>query len=40
MDGKAGAEELIAQVLRDPALLKTLASRPAPDDSNPQAEQE
>ena len=24
MDGKAGAEELIARILNDPALLKTL----------------
>ena len=30
MDGKSGAEELIAQVLQDPALLETLAAkRPA-----------
>jgi type VI secretion system protein ImpB len=40
MDGKAGAEELIARVLRDPALLKALASRPADDDPKPKAEQE
>ena len=26
MDGKTGAEELIAKVMEDPALLKTLAS--------------
>ena len=31
MDGKTGAEELIGKVLRDPALLKTLASAPKPD---------
>jgi type VI secretion system protein ImpB len=31
MDGKAGAEELIGKLLRDPALLKTLASAPNPD---------
>ncbi len=31
MDGKAGAEELIAQVMRDPALLQALASAPKPD---------
>lgn len=30
MDGKPGAEELIAKVMADPALLKTLASAPAP----------
>jgi type VI secretion system protein ImpB len=28
MDGKTGAEELIAKVLQDPALLKTLAATP------------
>jgi type VI secretion system protein ImpB len=30
MDGKTGAEELIARVLDDPSLLKTLASAPPP----------
>ena len=30
MDGKSGAEDLIAKVLNDPALLQTLASAPAP----------
>jgi type VI secretion system protein ImpB len=30
MDGKAGAEELIARVLQDPALLKSLAAAPKP----------
>jgi type VI secretion system protein ImpB len=29
MDGKTGAENLIAQVIQDPALLKSLASAPA-----------
>jgi type VI secretion system protein ImpB len=28
MDGKAGAEELVARLLRDPALLETLAAEP------------
>jgi len=32
MDGKTGAEELIANVLKDPALLKTLAAAPKPAD--------
>lgn len=32
MDGKTGAEELIAKVLRDPALLKSLAAVPKPQD--------
>jgi type VI secretion system protein ImpB len=40
MDGKAGAEDLIARILRDPELLKTLAARPAEDDSNPPQKQE
>jgi type VI secretion system protein ImpB len=30
MDGKTGAEELIGKVLKDPALLRTLAAQPAP----------
>ena len=30
MDGKTGAEDLIGKVLKDPALLKTLASAPKP----------
>ena len=33
MDGKAGAEELISKVLNDPALLKSLADKPAPTDA-------
>src|ERR1700751_4631139 len=32
MDGKTGAEELIAKVLNDPALLQTLASAPKPQE--------
>lgn len=32
MDGKSGAEALIAKVLSDPALLQTLAAQPAPPD--------
>jgi type VI secretion system protein ImpB len=39
MDGKAGAEDLIAKALSDPALLKALAATPkppvAPDDGQP-----
>jgi len=31
MDGKAGAEELIAKALNDPTLLQSLASSPKPD---------
>jgi type VI secretion system protein ImpB len=30
MDGKTGAEELIAKVLSDPALLATIAAAPKP----------
>jgi type VI secretion system protein ImpB len=30
MDGKTGAEELIAKIMQDPTLLKTLAAQPAP----------
>ena len=37
MDGKSGAEALIAKVLADPALLKTLAAQPAPKDEKPAA---
>jgi type VI secretion system protein ImpB len=32
MDGKTGAEGLIAQVLHDPTLLKTLAAAPKPQE--------
>jgi len=31
MDGKTGAEELIARVLQDPALLQSLTSAPKPE---------
>jgi type VI secretion system protein ImpB len=34
MDGKTGAEELIAKVLNDPALLQTLAASKKPADEN------
>jgi type VI secretion system protein ImpB len=38
MDGKTGAEELLAKLLEDPALLKTLAARAkAKDDTPPSA---
>jgi len=32
MDGKTGAEDLISKVLKDPALLKSLAAAPKPQD--------
>jgi type VI secretion system protein ImpB len=34
MDGKTGAEELIAKVLNDPTLLQSLASAPKPEDGH------
>ncbi|AMM25119.1 type VI secretion system contractile sheath small subunit [Variovorax sp. PAMC 28711] len=37
MDGKGGAEELLAKVLEDPALLATLAASRKPEDSAPAA---
>jgi len=33
MDGKTGAEELISKVLKNPALMKTLAAAPNKDAS-------
>lgn len=39
MDGKSGAEELIAKVLQDPTLLQALAAAPKPADEQPQAEE-
>lgn len=33
MDGKTGAEELLAKVMADPALLSTLSSAAKPDDT-------
>ncbi len=40
MDGKTGAEELIAKVLADPALLQTLAAAPKPADGQAKAGEE
>ena len=37
MDGKGGADELIAKVLTDPALLKSLAESAKPTDPKPDA---
>ncbi len=34
MDGKTGAEDLIAKVMQDPSLLKTLAAQAAPEAEN------
>lgn len=36
MDGKAGAEDLIAKVLNDPALLQSLAAQAKPEDGKGQ----
>ena len=33
MDGKSGAEDLVGKLLNDPALLKTLAAAPKPEDA-------
>ncbi|MEM6340402.1 MAG: type VI secretion system contractile sheath small subunit [Pseudomonadota bacterium] len=38
MDGKTGAEELIAKAIKDPALLKSLAAAPAPDGDDEKGE--
>lgn len=38
MDGKTGAEELIAKLINDPALLATLAAKAKPAESAPAAE--
>ena len=40
MDGKQGAEELIAKVLNDPALLQSLASAPKPEDAESESAEE
>jgi type VI secretion system protein ImpB len=40
MDGKVGAEELIAKVLSDSALLQSLAAAPKPADSSGEANRE
>ncbi len=40
MDGKTGAEELIAKILQDPALLQSLAAAPKPQDAPATAEKE
>ncbi|MDC9592075.1 type VI secretion system contractile sheath small subunit [Xenorhabdus sp. IM139775] len=40
MDGKSGAEQLIADILQNPALLKSLAEAPKPTDSDSSANTE
>jgi type VI secretion system protein ImpB len=39
MDGKTGAEELMAKVLADPSLLQALAAAPKPESAAPAAEE-
>ena len=39
MDGKSGAEDLIAKVLKDPTLLQALAAAPKPTDTQAPAEE-
>jgi len=38
MDGKTGAEDLMAKITQDPALLKALASTPKPESDEGEAE--
>jgi type VI secretion system protein ImpB len=40
MDGKGGAEELVARLLSDPALMQALSSSPKPDESSETADGE
>jgi type VI secretion system protein ImpB len=40
MDGKTGAEELIANAIKDPALLQSLVAAPKPDDDSADEEGE
>ena len=38
MDGKTGAEELISNAIKDPALLQSLVAAPKPDDESEKGE--
>ena len=40
MDGKSGAEELIAKALNNPALLKSLTSAPKPETNDADKEEQ
>ena len=40
MDGKGGAEELVAKLLKDPVLMQALSSTPNPADGQEQTEGE
>ncbi|RZB33562.1 MAG: type VI secretion system protein ImpB [Desulfobacteraceae bacterium Eth-SRB2] len=40
MDGKGGAEELVARLLNDPALMQALSSTPKPNEESEKTEEE
>ncbi len=40
MDGKGGAEELVAKLLSDPALMQALSSAPNPDEGSEKTKEE
>lgn len=40
MDGKGGAEELVAKLLSDPALMQSLSSIPNPDEGSKETKEE
>jgi type VI secretion system protein ImpB len=40
MDGKGGAEELVAKLLNDPALMQALSSAPNPDEGSEKTKEE
>ena len=40
MDGKSGAEDLIAKALKDPSLLQALTAAPKPDEGAPSEEEQ
>ncbi len=40
MDGKTGAENLVSQIIQDPALLQALAAQPAPKDDSAATEED
>ncbi|MFO7912914.1 MAG: type VI secretion system contractile sheath small subunit [Desulfotignum sp.] len=40
MDGKGGAEELVARLLNDPALMQALSSAPRPDETSEKSQGE
>jgi len=40
MDGKGGAEEIVAKLLKDPALMQALSSTPNPDEGSEETKEE